>query len=75
MCASEWRVSPLRTNEGSGLGVDDPTGEEVKVVLHRVHHHSVSCVVAALKGDENMEEHEINGGSASLFGVAVGQAK
>lgn len=68
-------VSPLHTDEGSGLGVDDPTGEEVKVVLHRVHHHRVSRVVAALQRDENMEEREINGGSTSLFGVAVGQAK
>lgn len=75
LCTSEWHVSPLHTDEGSGLGVDDPTGEEVKIVLHRVYHHRVSRVVAALQRDEHMEEHEINGGSASLFGVAVGPAK
>lgn len=46
----------LHTNEGSDLGVDDATGEEVKVVLHRVHHHRVSCVVAALqRGDKRAE--------------------
>lgn len=75
LCASEWRVSPLQTDEGSSFGVDDTTGEEVKVVLHRVHHHRVSRVVAALQRDKNMEEREINGGLASLFGVAAGQAK
>lgn len=39
----------LHTNESSDLGVDDAAGEEVKVVLHRVDHHCVSCVVAALQ--------------------------
>lgn len=39
----------LRTDEGGDLGVDDAAGKEVKVVLHRVHHHRVSRVVAALQ--------------------------
>lgn len=39
----------LRTDEGGDLGVDDAAGEEVEVVLHRVDHHCVSCVVAALQ--------------------------
>lgn len=44
-----WRLRALHTNERGGLGVDDATGEEVKVILHRVYHHCVSCVVAALQ--------------------------
>lgn len=43
------RLRPLRTDEGGDLGVDDAAGKEVKVVLHRVHHHCVSRVVAALQ--------------------------
>lgn len=39
----------LPTDEGGDLGVDDAAGQEVKVVLHRVHHHRVSRVVAALR--------------------------
>lgn len=39
----------LRTNKGGDLGVDDAAGQEVKVVLHRVHDHRVSRVVAALQ--------------------------
>lgn len=42
-----------RTNESGDLGVDDATGEEVKVVLDGVHHHRVSCVVAALQKRHN----------------------
>lgn len=46
-----WRSVGLcvHTDEGGDLGVDDAAGKEVKVVLHRVHHHRVSCVVAALQ--------------------------
>lgn len=47
-CVSEC-VCALHTNEGGDLGVDDAAGEEVKVVFHRVDHHRVSCVVAALQ--------------------------
>lgn len=43
------RGARLRTDEGGDLGVDDAAGQEVKVVLHRVHHHRVSRVVAALQ--------------------------
>lgn len=43
------RVRSLPTDEGGDLGVDDAAGKEVKVVLHRVHHHRVSRVVAALQ--------------------------
>lgn len=48
----------IRTNESSDLGVDDAAGEEVKVILHRVDHHSMSCVVAALqrRDDEGTEK-------------------
>lgn len=72
----------IRTNEGSDLGVDDAAGEEVKVILHRVDHHCVSRVVAALRRrdrgrrrDTETERHETNGGSAALFGWAGRQAK
>lgn len=43
------RLCALHTDEGGDLGVDDAAGKEVKVVLHRVHHHRVSRVVAALQ--------------------------
>lgn len=49
----------LHTDEGGDLGVDDAAGKEVKVVLHRVHHHRVSRVVAALRrrvGDTHERE-------------------
>lgn len=56
LCVSEVcvRLRVLRTDKGGDLGVDDAAGEEVKVVLHRVDHHCVSCVVAALqRGDRD----------------------
>lgn len=37
------------TDEGGDAGVDDAAGEEVKVVLHRVHHHRVPRVIAPLR--------------------------
>lgn len=43
------RLRSLPTDEGGDLGVDDAAGKEVEVVLHRVHHHRVSRVVAALQ--------------------------
>lgn len=46
---SNLRLRSLPTDEGGDLGVDDAAGKEVKVVLHRVHHHRVSRVVAALR--------------------------
>lgn len=36
------------TDEGDGFLVENSTGQEVEVVLHRVHNHSVSCIVAPL---------------------------
>lgn len=56
-----WRNVRLRvhTDEGGDLGVDDAAGKEVKVVLHRVHHHRVSRVVAALQRPaRDTDEHE-----------------
>lgn len=51
----------VRTDEGGGRGVDDSAGQQVKVVLHRVHHHRVACVVAALQAHkQHTEEHKIN---------------
>lgn len=38
-----------RTNEGDGFLVEHSTGQEVEVVLHRVHNHSVTCIVAPLQ--------------------------
>lgn len=37
-----------RTNEGSGLLIEDSTGQQMEVVLHRIHNHCVACVVAPL---------------------------
>lgn len=36
------------TNEGGGLLVEHSTGQQVEVVLHRVHDHRVTRVVASL---------------------------
>lgn len=55
------RLCALHTDEGGDLGVDDAAGKEVKVVLHRVHHHRVSRVVAALQrrvGDTEEREKQ-----------------
>lgn len=38
-----------RTNEGDSFLVEHSAGQEVEVVLHRVHNHSVSCIVASLQ--------------------------
>jgi len=37
------------TDEGDRLLVEDPTGKQVEVILHRVHHHCVARVVPALQ--------------------------
>lgn len=42
------RVVVSCTNEGDGLLVEHSTGQQMKVVLHRVHDHRVTRVVAAL---------------------------
>lgn len=55
------RLCALHTDEGGDLGVDDAAGKQVKVVLHRVHHHRVSRVVAALQrrvGDTEERERQ-----------------
>ena len=41
--------SAERTDEGDGLLVEDAAGQQVEVVLHRVHHHRVARVVPALR--------------------------
>lgn len=46
----------LRTDKGGDLGVDDAAGQEVKVVLHRVHDHRVSRVVAALRRQDDIRK-------------------
>lgn len=38
-----------RTDEGDSFLVEHSTGQEVEVVLHRVHNHCVSCIVAPLQ--------------------------
>lgn len=37
------------TNEGGGLLVEHSTGQQVEVILHRVHNHRVTCIVASLQ--------------------------
>lgn len=37
------------TDEGDGLLVEHSAGQQVEVILHRVHHHRVTCVVAPLQ--------------------------
>lgn len=39
----------LHTNEGDSLLVEHSTWQQVEIILHRVHHHSVTCVVASLQ--------------------------
>lgn len=41
----------LHTNEGDSLLVEHSTWQQVEIILHRVHHHSVTCVVASLQTD------------------------
>lgn len=41
----KWVAS---TDEGDGLLVEHSTGQQVEVVLHRIHDHRVTCVVAPL---------------------------
>ena len=48
----------IHTNEGSDLGLMMPLGREVKVVLHRVDHHRVSCVVTSLRRRDKRESGE-----------------
>lgn len=55
-CAKAGRIRlgvacAVPTDEGGGRGVDDPAGQQVEVVLHRVHHHCVARVVAALQAN------------------------
>lgn len=60
-CDAESLRFAVRTDEGGGRWVDDSAGQQVKVVLHRVHHHRVACVVAALQADkQHAEERKIN---------------
>ena len=49
MCWRGALVALERTDEGDGLLVEDAAGQQVEVVLHRVHHHRVARVVPALR--------------------------
>lgn len=43
------------TNKGGRLLVEDATGQQVEVVLHRVNDHGVTCIVATLEKNKNVD--------------------
>lgn len=51
------------TNKWDSLLVEHSTGQQVEVILHRVHHHRVSCIVSTLQRETQsvtMEPHMTN---------------